>query len=181
MKFLHVYAALWPWVYQREPGRARPEKEADWSLMQQPTLYRASDDLCSELRRVTWIKWIITKTSHVFCFSIRHMNNNSWSKVSPICYIWKEHGNTFHEQFCVSEKLRSQDSCLLWVFSQALRIFMDSILGLYSSCLANIPSSPAGSICPSYSTLHTSQRSPLFCILSPYGIFFIHFLPSGNS
>lgn len=58
------------------------------------------------------------------------MNNNSWSELTPIYYIWEKQENL--EQFGVLKKLRSQDANL-GVFSQALRIlnmtpFLDCVL-----------------------------------------------------
>lgn len=53
-------------------------------------------------------------------FFHRHLNNNSWSTLTPIYYTWK----LSQEQFCGLQQLRSQESChvFLGFFSQALRI-----------------------------------------------------------
>lgn len=61
-------------------------------------------------------------------FSTRHTDNGSWSELTTICYTWEERGNTLLGQFCVLEKLRSQDSCFLGVLSQLLRV----LTGLHS-------------------------------------------------
>lgn len=61
-------------------------------------------------------------------FSTRHTDNGSWSELTTICYTREERGNTLLGQFCVLEKLRSQDSCFLGVLSQLLRV----LTGLHS-------------------------------------------------
>lgn len=111
------------------------------------------------------------------------MNNNS-CKISPICYVWKEHGNTFHEQFCVSKKLRSQDSCLVFL---SFPTSTQNSHGLHSCTVFQLPCVDIKSrtfqalqqvLCP-YSTCPSSPHLPEVTILhlSPYGILLLTSYP----
>lgn len=77
-----------------------------------------------------WVKYTIIKTScaqQKHDFPQKHTNHSSWSKLTPLHYTWEEHRNTFQEQFCLLNKLKSQDSRFLGVFSQALRILLTQL------------------------------------------------------
>lgn len=102
--------------------------------MQQPALFRASDTINSE-GESPGKAYNPKDKSHVAktCFCTEtYMNSNSRSELTPVRYTSEEHTNTFQGQFWVLKKLRSQDSCLIFVkFShESLEFSQDSILGL---------------------------------------------------